>query len=463
MNWVKIVLLGVLCSVSYAEEMLYLQAGYFVEHFTVPLDHINGDPGLISIKTLLHIGDPNGPLFVYTGNEAPIEAFFYTAGWLVYTLGPYYNATVAFIEHRYYGDSIPTPLNYAYLNTDQVLLDFAQIIMQLKPSESTPVVVFGGSYGGMLSAYFRIKFPHLVDGAIASSAPVLEYLDKEGMGLMYQTTQDYFDVYPNCAFNINDGFNILDNFAQNPYTWNGLSSIFQTCSPITSSSQVLALEDWISNALETMAQLNYPYPTTLNGYMPAFPVNVSCSIIGVYNAPAKNMWRTLQGLAKVAGLVYNSTGSATCFIPWDNSTDQSSISWGYQICTELMMPQGSYGVPYDMFPSRPYDFSAFNASCYQTYGVFPNPEWYPINYGFTPYYVNSLKNLSNVVFSWGSEDPWETGCLKEAPNNNVRVIKIFGGAHHLDLRRPNRNDPQSVISARNSEQGLIEQWIGWSG
>merc|ERR1712203_1006490 len=61
----------------------------------------------------------------------------------------------------------------------QALADYADLITSLKATipgaETSPVIVFGGSYGGMLAAWFRTKFPHIVQGAIAASAPIAQF------------------------------------------------------------------------------------------------------------------------------------------------------------------------------------------------------------------------------------------------------------------------------------------------
>lgn len=63
------------------------------------------------------------------------------------------------------------------------------------------------------------------------------------------------------------------------------------------------------------------------------------------------------------------------------------------------------------------------------------------------------------MFSNGLLDPWSGGGVMRSPNDKVQIIIIPEGAHHLDLRAANKNDPGSVRSARKQELQHIEQWI----
>lgn len=71
-----------------------------------------------------------------------------------------------------------------YLTTHQALADLATFIKSMNKQnelpEGTKWIVFGGSYAGNLAAWMRMKYPHLVHGAVSSSAPVLAQLDFPG-------------------------------------------------------------------------------------------------------------------------------------------------------------------------------------------------------------------------------------------------------------------------------------------
>jgi len=129
-------------------------------------------------------GQANAPIYFYTGNEGPIETFYYNSG-AVFEWAEQVGALVVFAEHRFYGQSLPfgnesfTHEHLGKLSVEQALADFAEIIRYVKemfPALSqSPVLSFGGSYGGMLTAWFRQKYPNVIEGGLASSAPVLQW------------------------------------------------------------------------------------------------------------------------------------------------------------------------------------------------------------------------------------------------------------------------------------------------
>jgi len=85
---------------------------------------------------------------------------------------------VIFAEHRYYGESLPygnqsfaDPHHLGYLTSQQALADYVVLIRHLKSQpkyKRSPVIAFGGSYGGMLSAWIRMKYPEVVQGYVLS-------------------------------------------------------------------------------------------------------------------------------------------------------------------------------------------------------------------------------------------------------------------------------------------------------
>lgn len=60
------------------------------------------------------------------------------------------------------------------------MMDYVELIKYIRYSYAAmdlPCIVFGGSYGGMLASWLRMKYPHVFQGALASSAPILYFKD----------------------------------------------------------------------------------------------------------------------------------------------------------------------------------------------------------------------------------------------------------------------------------------------
>ena len=67
----------------------------------------------------------------------------------------------------------------SYLTIEQALADYAALISHIKGrfgAEASPVIAFGGSYGGMLAAWLRAKYPNAVQASRCLSVCQLSIL-----------------------------------------------------------------------------------------------------------------------------------------------------------------------------------------------------------------------------------------------------------------------------------------------
>jgi hypothetical protein len=116
---------------------------------------------------------PDGPILFYLGGEGQIEDFYNATG-AIFEIAEELSAAVLFVEHRYYGVSLPfgensfSPKNISYLSIEQAMADFSLFLPKFKQilgctarRNSCQTILFGGSYGGMLVAWHRLKYPFL--------------------------------------------------------------------------------------------------------------------------------------------------------------------------------------------------------------------------------------------------------------------------------------------------------------
>ena len=161
------------------------------------------------------------------------------------------------------------------------MLDYVDLIYDFKEKhglQERAVIVGGGSYGGMLAAWLRMKYPHVFAGALAASAPVLSfegYIDPDAF--YAKTTQDYADADPACPGMMTSGFDALQAMQDEASTYETMAEIFNLCKVPENSSDVWLLINTLESALTSMAMVDYPYPSDFLNPLPAWPVDYSCN------------------------------------------------------------------------------------------------------------------------------------------------------------------------------------------
>ncbi|KAH9704173.1 prolylcarboxypeptidase-like protein [Citrus sinensis] len=338
------------------------------------------------------------PILAYLGEESSLDDDHGGIGWLTDNAHRF-KALEVYIEHRFYGKSVPfVPSKDAlknatlrgYFNSAQALADYAEILLHIKKNlsaEMSPTIVVGASYGGMLVAWFRLKYPDIALGAVASSAPILYFDNITPSNAFYDlVSKDFREASESCYKTIKQSWlkSIKPLLKKNGLTF--LSKKFKTCKPLKDVSE---LKDYLESMYTSAAQYDDPQE---------YPVNKACNGIDGASEGTDTLGRIFSGIVALRG-------ESSC----------------YDTCSEMVSPI-KIGKNDTTFQANPFNPTESMDSCNKSYGVVPRPHW--ITTYCSGHDIRMVLNRfgSNIIFSNGLRNPYSSaGVLKDISDNIIAV------------------------------------------
>ncbi|XP_071095255.1 putative serine protease K12H4.7 [Haliotis cracherodii] len=435
------------------------------------LDHFNVDDNRYW-KQRYYVFDkfykPGGPAFLTLGGEGALGVYVQEGAWMDYIQT--YHAIGFAVEHRYYGESHPTPdlstPNLQYLTVEQALQDFATFIVAAHKEHKltdTKWIAFGGSYSGMLSSYLRYKFPHLVAGALASSAPVgVSVFSPEFLVSIGESLRSV----PGCYQAVGDAFDDVREHLKTDTGAQHVQSLFRMC--VFNRTDKLDAENLMDGLLSPIIK-TAQYSNDNMGYL-TDPLSI-VSMCRVMTDTSRGS--PLRRLADYQAIVYNNythvrdpCNDVTFTFMVNNAKNMTykggdiahRRQWMYQMCSQLgaFVTSTSDNQPFGHVISEDYVervCQAYFGPVFNVTLLTRGVQQMLVDYGGLGI------QATNVVYTQGSYDPWQKYGFTKDPNPKAPVIVIQGVGHVADLFKSSPMDNVQLKQARNHIRRLIGQWI----
>lgn len=410
-------------------------------------------------------------------------------------------ALILALEHRFYGPSQPTGdltvASLRHLSSAQALADAARFVAHAKREFGIPDgarwVAFGGSYPGMLASWLRLKYPHLVHAAVASSAPVQAAFAMPGYDRVVGESLAETDVGGSkaCVRAARAAFRALGEALRTDEGRRRIEAQFHVCGASEGSGGWTAVDrlgplDDAKNRLEFLAALSEAFPAQSNDPAcdaPACDIARVCDIMtGQGTETETNVEGTPNDdsdahlLARLATVVraafegscvdadhaagvaaLNATSVSASFPDYDRS-------WFWQTCAEF----GFYQTCEDAtcpFLARGFEIDAdfFAETCRAVFeGMDPATIVRPSAALSNERYGGWAPGTTRVLYPSGSVDPWRANSLTEdrefspewAPTMTVR-----GASHHAWTHPSAPTDQPSVVAARVAIARVVDRWV----
>ncbi|KAI3822841.1 hypothetical protein L1987_10440 [Smallanthus sonchifolius] len=234
----------------------------FVFHnYTQTLDHFNYKPESYMTFQQRYIvnskywGGPNtsSPIFLYMGAEIYVVFEVGVSGFFP-ILAYRFHGLLVYIEHRYYGTSMPfgskdeaykDANTLGFFSSEQALADYDKVLNKIYMQEIAPISLLEDP---------MVEYPHIAYGALAASAPILYFkgLTPEN-GYALVVSNDFNSTSESCYKTIKGSWAEIDRVASQPNGLLKLSQIFNICLPLNTSQE---LKDNLEYRYNIMAQYN---------------------------------------------------------------------------------------------------------------------------------------------------------------------------------------------------------------
>jgi serine protease 16 len=405
----------------------------------------------------------------------------------LYETQPNWSIHLYALEHRYYGKSYPvftdgtnnqtvspiTNEHLVYLSSRQALSDVAHLIASSSSSTSsttTTWITFGGSYPGMLAAWARLKFPHLIAGAISNSAPIQAKLDFAAYNnhvardLAHAGTiggsEECLQLFVQGHDELIASILRSDDDSQD----NTIAEQFELCnatSLLDPANVRLFLGDGV---FDLTAQSNDPSCTE-----PLCNIGAVCkAALQYYHTNTTTSTKQQRAMETLAWLVRQQRDGECLVLDWQETLAELADptfpkeggwrSWLWQTCTEFGF----------------YQTCQVNSTC--PYGK----GWHPLSqdleicqvaFGVSSRVVASAVQDTNDEYGgWklagsrilsvtGDVDPWTEMALTKSSSPSLPVHSVAEASHHFWTHPVQDTDSVEVQKARDVIRETVQEWL----
>jgi len=302
-------------------------------------------------------------------------------------------------------------------------------------------VVFGCSYSGALSAWFRLKYPDLVVASVAPSGPVLAQTNFTGYIAQFSRS-----AAPACVDVVRKASPTASQLMQ---TQTGISQLIQTfnsCKPLNGSEDQYNFLYNIIDALAGSDQMSNP---------PDWQLNQTCNTMMTGSNYVQN-WATVYNQQNAPGVCNDFSFADTLASLQSTQVPNEMRSWYWQSCVEFGFFQGSY--PLSTASVFPYlDVQPQIEWCSQIFGI---PDMVPNTVWTNTYYGGYNLQTTNVMFTNGLLDPWHLLSITEDLPSGVQAVTYEAG-HCGTMIQATSVDPPSLTHARKKVTKFLEHVLNW--